>query len=170
MPRYDPTPEKANLGRTAADRYGRPTAAERVPLEPVEDSVFYDINLSLSPSPTIAPHNGWEPSVEALDRTLDAGPWWETETDAQFEARMVASTSGMPHSSTSGMPHSDMPPADRLRARMLEDQHFSVRLLNDDSFRARMLSDEHFRSQVLAASTMNPGSPSRPRSMDFTWA
>ena len=158
MPRYDPTPEKANLGRTAAYRYGRPTAAERVPLEPVEDSVFYDINLALPP----ALNNGWEPSVEALDPTLDAGPWWETETDAQFEARMVASTSGMPQS--------DMPPADRLRARMLEDQHFSVRLLNDDSFRARMLSDEHFRSQVLAASAINPGSPSRPRSMDFTWA
>jgi hypothetical protein len=85
-------------------------------------------------------------------------PWWESETDAQFNARMA----------NFSMPPLDMSPADRLRARMLEDRHFSERLLTDSGFRERVLSDEHFRSQVLAAAATEPASSSRPRS-GFTW-
>jgi hypothetical protein len=69
VPRCDPTAENANLGRALYEDLQVATSAEREPerepLELVRESVFYDINLSLPPS--LAPHNGREPSVEELD-------------------------------------------------------------------------------------------------------
>ena len=72
VPRCDPTAENANLGRAVYEDLQVATSAEREPLKRVRESVFYDINLSLPPS--LAPHNGREPSVEAIDPV--AVPKW----------------------------------------------------------------------------------------------
>jgi hypothetical protein len=73
VPRCDPTAENANLGRAVYEHLQVATSTEREPLELVSESVFYDINLSLPPS--LAPHNGREPSFEEL--APEAVPIWK---------------------------------------------------------------------------------------------